>query len=217
MCQASGPDGGTQTGPRASPVHISFWGLEGTWGALEHRPARSWAGAGLPWSIPVPQVTAPQFTALSGQCQAWALMCWLTFCPLGRKAQHLALGSFREQQLPCLLGLGTRLPSVAVGEAKPGGPQESPLPPIPTWGQGPHRFEPVFSLRNGIGDLSFTGPVRIKWHSTAWCLPGGGGLLGRGMEEAWGIKRAQSSRIISLGRKRNVLASARPPISCVTL
>lgn len=158
-------------------------------------------GAGLLWSTPVPQVTTPQFTALSGQCQAWALTRWLLakgprtdFLPLrGRRAQRLALGSFREQQLPCLLGLGTRLPSVAVGEAKPGGAQESPLPPIPTWGQGPHQSEPVFSLQNGISDLSFTGPVRMKWHRPARCLPGGGGLLGRGTKEAWGIESSELS------------------------
>lgn len=70
VCQASSPDGGRQTGPRdpPPPVHISFWGLEGTRGALEHRPARSWAGgwAALEHSCPPGDYT-------SVYCSEWTV------------------------------------------------------------------------------------------------------------------------------------------------
>lgn len=100
VCQASSPDGGRQTGPR-DPPPCTF--PSGVW--REHGVPLSTGqpgpgqGAGLLWSTPVPQVTTPQFTALSGQCQAWALTRWLLakgprtdFLPLGgKRAQRLAL------------------------------------------------------------------------------------------------------------------------------
>lgn len=47
----------------------------------------------------------------------------------------------------------------------------------------------------------------MKWHSPAWRLPGGGGLLARGMEEVWGVGEL---------RALIVLASAQPLVSRVT-
>lgn len=110
-------------------------------------------------------------------------------------------------------GPGMRPLCAAVGRAKPSRIQEQAPPPSPSpphiRDRGLHLSEPVSSLQNGISNPTFTRPMRAKWHSPAWGLPGGGSLLGRGWKE--------NSALIPLGRKQNVLPSCLPPVSCATL
>lgn len=160
------------------------------------------------------QVTAPH--SLSGRCWARALM--LSSLAEGPRTYSVLLGGEGHstgcpgviQRAAAALPIGPGYKASLCG-SRQGRAWESlrvtSLSPIPTWGQALSPSEPVCSLRNEISNLSFNSPVLMKWHSPAWRLPGGGGLLARGVEEVWGVGEL---------RALIVLASAQPLVSHVT-